>query len=77
MVPCRTHTILSTVTIYFVETEEAEQQFFSRKLPSHDVRFVSQLEEVGDDVEVLSVFINSRVSLSARTATARSFGVDR
>jgi len=50
------------VIIYFVETEPAEEDYFSRKLAAHDVRFVSHLDEVGDDVEALSVFINSRVT---------------
>jgi D-lactate dehydrogenase len=54
--------IFSTVIIYFVETEPEEQEYFSERLSSHDVRFVSQLDEVGEDVEVLSLFINSRVT---------------
>jgi len=50
------------VIIYFVETEPAEQEYFSSQLAAHDVRFVSQLDEVGEDAEVLSLFINSRVT---------------
>ena len=48
--------------IYFVETESAEQQFFAEHLSAHDLRFVQELGEVGEDVEVLSVFINSLVT---------------
>ena len=47
--------------IYFVETEFAEEEFFSEQLGKHDLRFVSQLDEVGDDAEVVSVFINTRI----------------
>lgn len=48
--------------IYFVETESAEEEFYAAQLTGHDVRFVPQLEEVGGDAEVLSVFINSHIS---------------
>lgn len=50
------------VIIYFVETESAEQEYFADRLQEHDLRFVSQLDEVGEDAEVLSVFINSRIT---------------
>ena len=48
--------------IYFVETESEEQEFFAERLGVHDLRFVSQLEEVGEDAEVISIFINSRIT---------------
>ena len=48
--------------IYFLETESAEQEFFSERLAAHDVRFVSGLDEVGEDAEVLSIFIYSAVT---------------
>ncbi|MEP6667663.1 MAG: NAD(P)-dependent oxidoreductase [Chthoniobacter sp.] len=48
--------------IYFVETESAEEEYFAGQLAAHNVRFVAQLDEVGEDVEVLSVFINFRVT---------------
>ena len=48
--------------IYFVETESEEQEFFAERLGAHDLRFVSQLEEVGEDAEVISIFINSRIT---------------
>ncbi len=50
------------VIIYFVETESAEQEFFAERLAAHELRFVSQLDEVGEDAELLSVFINARVT---------------
>jgi D-lactate dehydrogenase len=50
------------VIIYIVETESAEQDYFSARLREHDLRFVSQLDEVDADAEVLSVFINSRIT---------------
>jgi D-lactate dehydrogenase len=50
------------VIIYFVETESAEQEFFTSRLQEHDLRFVPDLGEVGDDDEVLSIFINSRIT---------------
>lgn len=48
--------------IYFVETEDAEREYYADQLSAHDLRFVSQLDEVGEDAEVLSIFINSRVT---------------
>src|SRR5207248_1804252 len=62
VVPCRKLGKAFTVTIYFVETESAEQEYFSAQLSAHDVRFVAQLDEVGEDAEVISLFINSRVT---------------
>jgi D-lactate dehydrogenase len=49
------------VIIYFVETESTEEEFFSEHLGAHDLRFVSHLDEVEADVEVLSIFINSQI----------------
>jgi D-lactate dehydrogenase len=50
------------VVIYFLETETTDQEFFSEQLAEYETRFVSQLEDVGEDVEVLSVFINTKVT---------------
>lgn len=47
--------------IVFVETEDDEQPFFVDSLDGHEVSFVDTLEEVPDDAEVVSVFVNSRV----------------
>ena len=57
--------------IYFLETESTEQEFFSSHLAEHDVRFVSGIEEVGDDAEVLSVFINTQVTAEFLAAHPR------
>ncbi len=60
--PAARHANPTIVIIYFVETESADQEYFSERLSAHEVRFVSQLDEVGEDAEVLSLFINSRVT---------------
>jgi len=62
VVPCPTSLEYFIVIIYFVETESAEQEYFAARLQEHDVRFVPHLDEVGEDAEVLSLFINSRVN---------------
>jgi D-lactate dehydrogenase len=53
---------VAAVIIYFLETEPAEQEFFTKRLAAHDVRFVSQLADVGDDAEILSTFIYSPIT---------------
>jgi len=60
--PVERHANPSLVIIYFVETESAEQDYFSERLPAHDVRFASELGEVGEDAEAVSLFISSRVT---------------
>jgi D-lactate dehydrogenase len=62
VIPCSASFHRNAVIIYFVDTESAEEEFFTERLGAHDLRFVSQLEEVGEDVEVLSIFINSRIT---------------
>ena len=57
--------------IYFVETESAEQGYYAERLSAHEVRFVSQLDEVGEDAEMLSLFINSRVTVEFLAAHPR------
>jgi D-lactate dehydrogenase len=71
------------VIIYFLETETAEQQVYSEQLPGHDLRFVSDLESVDEDAEIVSIFINSKITeefLQAhsrlRLITTRSTAVD-
>ena len=49
------------VIIYFTEAESAEDDYFAEHLEEHDLRHAAQLDEVGDDVEVLSTFINSKI----------------
>ncbi len=53
---------LRAVIFYFVETERAEATFFRETFAEHDVRIVSELGEVEEDAEVLSVFIYSPVT---------------
>lgn len=48
--------------IYFTEVEPTEQEFFANHLPEHDVRFVSELEEVDEDADILSTFIYSKIT---------------
>ena len=47
--------------IYFVELESSERRFFESELANHELRFVSSLEEVEGDAEVVSTFIYSRI----------------
>ncbi len=47
--------------IYFVEAESAEEEFFGSHLEEHDLRSAAQLEDVGEDAEILSVFISSKI----------------
>ena len=62
---------LSAVITYFVETEPEEQEFYTRSLPAHDLRFVATLAEVGDDAEILSPFINAKVTAELLAAHPR------
>jgi D-lactate dehydrogenase len=47
--------------IYFVEVESLERQFFESELGNHELYFVSGLEEVEGDTEIVSTFIYSRI----------------
>ncbi len=47
--------------IYFVETERAGEELFASQLAEHDVRFAGELAEIGDDAEIVSIFINSKI----------------
>ena len=49
------------MSIYFVETETSEQEFFERELADHDPSFVGTLDEVGGDAEIVSVFLTNTV----------------
>jgi len=72
------------VNICFVETESLEQEFFREELGAgHVLVFVDTLEEAPGDVEILSVFIHSKVTpefIAAHTAlrliVTRSTGYD-
>lgn len=51
------------VKICFVETESEEEAYFRQELEEeHEVTFVSSIEEAPGDVEILSVFIHSKVT---------------
>ena len=47
---------------YFVETEPNEEEFFAAALQADEPQFVSSMDRVGADAEILSVFINSPVT---------------
>jgi D-lactate dehydrogenase len=83
MLPCSALLPFSAVIIYFVETESAEQEYYAGQWPAHEVRFVATLEEVGEDAELLSIFIDYRITaefLAAhprlRFITTRSTAID-
>ncbi len=48
--------------IYFVETEAEDRPYFTEHLAGHEVRFVEEIEAVGEDAEVLSTFIYAAVT---------------
>ena len=69
--------------IYFVAIDPTEQALFAERLDEHDLVAVPRLAEVGDDVEILSVFIDEIIDdvfLAAhprlRLIAARSTSVD-
>jgi D-lactate dehydrogenase len=75
--------IAPSCNIYFVETESREQRLFTEELKRHTVRFVSSLEAVGPDAEILSIFIHSRIARdflaqhpAVRLIATRSSGYD-
>lgn len=49
------------MTIYFVETEDSERDFFEQALADHEIVFVGRLEEVPEDAEIVCVFLTDRV----------------
>lgn len=48
--------------IVFVETEDDEQAFFVDSLAGQEVEFVDAVEDVPRDAEIVSVFVNSRIT---------------
>ena len=44
--------------IYFVEAESSEREFFESELANHELHFVSSLEAVDGDAEIVSTFIS-------------------
>ena len=49
------------VITYLAEVEPAEEEFFSGELPGHDLRFVANLEEVGEDAEIVSSLVSTTI----------------
>ena len=47
--------------IYFVEVESPERRFLESELAHHELHFVSSLQEVEGDAEIVSTFIYSRI----------------
>jgi hypothetical protein len=45
----------------FVEVEEEARAFFDEVFARHEVSFVDRLDEVPEDIEVLSVFITEKI----------------
>lgn len=69
--------------LYFVATEPGEEAFFSEALPDCQTYFVSDLSEVGEDAEGISVFIHSSIDAAfldshpqVRLVTSRSSTLD-
>jgi len=69
--------------IYFLETDEADNDFFASALTGHDVRVADSLEEVGADADAVSGFIYSKIGAgfldthpNLRLVATRSTGFD-
>jgi lactate dehydrogenase-like 2-hydroxyacid dehydrogenase len=45
--------------IYFVGSEQSDHEIFAEALQDHELHFVSELEDVEIDAEILSIFIES------------------
>jgi hypothetical protein len=58
------------MNIYFVETEQAEQEYFASELGGHQLHFVERLDEVENDAEILSTFIYSQIDRAASSSQA-------
>ena len=69
--------------ICFVGTEPEEEEYFSEKFAAFDVSFERGLRDVPEDVEVVSIFLNDRITEkfldnhpSLRMIATRSMGCD-
>jgi D-lactate dehydrogenase len=49
------------VITYIAEAEHEGADYFSLHLPEHDLRFVADAADIGDDAEIVSTFINVRI----------------
>ena len=52
----------AAVILYFAETEQPVQEFFTARFPEHDLRFVAKLAEVGADAEIVSGFTDCEIT---------------
>jgi D-lactate dehydrogenase len=69
--------------ISFTETEQPEKDFFKAALADHDLRFLTAVREVEADVEILCIYITSRIDAAfldehpeLKLITTRSAGHD-
>ena len=69
--------------IGFTETEQPEKDFFKAALADHDLRFLTAVREVEADVEILCIYITSRIDAAfldehpgLKLITTRSAGHD-
>jgi D-lactate dehydrogenase len=72
-----------TMKVFFVSAEPDEEAFFAERLARLSPVFVGQLDDVPDDVEILSIFINDGIGEpfvaahpSLRFIASRSTGTD-
>lgn len=49
------------MTIYLVETEDSERDFFEQALAEYEIVFAGSLEDVAEDAEIVCVFLNEKV----------------
>src|SRR6185503_19901523 len=59
------------MTVYLVGTDPSEDALFNEGLQDHDLLAVKHLAEVGEDAEVISVFISERVEAAFLAAHPR------
>lgn len=71
------------MNIYFVESEPSEQKLFAHELAEHTIQFADSLSEVGEDAEIISVFVHSQIDAgfldahqNVKLVVTRSTGYD-
>lgn len=47
--------------MYFTETQPSDEGYFRERFAGHDLEFVPDLSETGPDVEVLCIYLRSRI----------------
>ena len=75
--------MLRVVKICFVELESAAERVFRERLAAHEICFAQTLQQLPDDTEIASIFINERITAeileklpSLRMITTRSRSID-